>query len=46
MWFFRFLAIGLLSGILMVPLLHSPRGDGFEHLPERFTSAVGSGDGM
>ncbi|MFF0312562.1 hypothetical protein ACFYSC_34475 [Streptosporangium sp. NPDC004379] len=32
MWFFRFLAIGLLSGILMIPLLHSPRGDGFEHL--------------
>ncbi len=32
MWFFRFLAIGLLSGVLMIPLLHSPRGDGFEHL--------------
>lgn len=32
MWFFRFLAIGLLSGTLMIPLLHSPRDDGFEHL--------------
>mgnify|MGYP006964478968 CR=1 FL=1 len=32
MWFFRFLAIGLLSGTVMIPLLHPPRGDGFEHL--------------
>ncbi|MFF5247263.1 hypothetical protein ACFY3V_23500 [Streptosporangium sp. NPDC000095] len=32
MWFFRFFAIGLLSGTVMVPLLHSPRGEGFEHL--------------
>ncbi|MFI6509932.1 hypothetical protein ACIBCT_20205 [Streptosporangium sp. NPDC050855] len=32
MWFLRFLAIGLLGGTVMIPLLHSPRGDGFEHL--------------
>ncbi|GAA3000449.1 hypothetical protein [Streptosporangium longisporum] len=32
MWFFRFLAIGLLGGTVMIPILHSPRGDGFEHL--------------
>ncbi|MCC5576468.1 hypothetical protein IMZ11_12580 [Microtetraspora sp. AC03309] len=32
MWIIRFLAIGLLSGIALVPLLWLQRGDGFDHV--------------